>query len=407
MDQPRLMGVIVLVIFMLMSVSCSLFQGEDTASNMNEAIDTVIQEILPTAVPDGATYLCIRMDKSIPEGSIIIEASMDDNPSSLITDEESFFFLLDLAPRTFYAHPVKYIVVGQSGYTQVMEANWWPRINNETPDQFLVSLPDLDYVVAGNADLTPVTGNLMEFDFNSVKTQYSEGFIVVKGLMPREAHYVESDDTYFNGLEFFRSYTDTSSEVVGLHDSDAADFLVEIDRMVGNGRNLITIYIIAHGQPDSVSLGGIPHSVLRFQSKLAEHSGTLFNLLLSFCYSGSFVDNLQTLSNVRVIGTACAADEGGKPDIDTWGAMIDFNSEDSGSEWTSSVLQAASDIVGSHSRWSEILSRAAHHGIPTTCIMLYAAIRGALGRDPGLDLIINLDLSNRAGLTTPQIYRSW
>jgi hypothetical protein len=408
MEHSRLRGIKILAIFILMSVSCSLFQEEDTLSSMNEAINKVVDEILPAEVPDGATYLCIRMDKSIPEGSIIMEASLDDNPSSLITDEESFFFLLDLAPRTFYAHPVKYIVVGQSGYTRVMEANWWPRINNETPDQFLVSLPDLDYVVAGNADLTPVTGNLMEFDFDSIKTQYSEGFIVVKGLMPGEAHYEESDDTYFNGLGFFRSYTDTSSAVVGLHDSNAADFLVEIDRMVVvDGRNLITIYIIAHGRPDGVSLGGIPHSVMQFRKKLAEHPGTLFNLMLSFCHSGSFVDDLQTLSNVRVIGTACAADEGGKPDIDEWGGTSDINREDSGSEWTSSVLRAASDILGSHSRWLEILSRAAHHGMPTTCIMLYAAMRGALGRDPGLGLTVNFDLSNVVGLTDPQIYRSW
>ncbi|MEA2022393.1 MAG: hypothetical protein U9N08_07960, partial [Candidatus Caldatribacteriota bacterium] len=88
-------------------------------TGMKMAIDVVVEEILPE-IPEiklGEPYWCIKLDSSLPPGAIILEDSGTAAKSSLkITlEEEMFFFFLDLAPHSFYEHPVKYILVDKEG----------------------------------------------------------------------------------------------------------------------------------------------------------------------------------------------------------------------------------------------------------------------------------------------------
>jgi hypothetical protein len=414
MTKRRSLGIALLVLIALGITSCALFQPPQLGIGMEEAIDVVVQEVLPDAVPEGATYVCIRMDDSLPAGSVIEEDTPQEgsspqgplSPKALTLGQESYLFFLDLAPGTYYEHPVKYIVVSKSGGYQVMDARWWPRVNGATPEPFRATIPDPGYVVAGNAEMIPPTGVLMEFDFALIR-KAREGFIVVQGLMAHENLYTDATDTYLNGIAFFNAYKSGFSQVEGLVSSQAADVLNEIDSMVADNLNPITIYIIAHGGVDEISLGGLWFTAQQFHDKMAEYPETLFNFLLGSCHSGSFINHLNTLDNVRVIQTACATDEGATPDWDNASGQTDHNSEDTGSEWTSSILRAAQLIVESPDRWSQIQDLASIYNLPATSVLLDAAGRGALGDHSSLDLTQNLDLSNRVGHTTPQRYRSW
>jgi len=365
-------------------------------------------------VPEGATYNCLRMDEPIPPGSVVEEdapagASTQSvvSPKAITVGEESFFFFLDLGPGTYYEHPVKYILVSKNGGYQVMDAKWWPKINGETPDQFVDDDPDPDYIIAGNAAFSPGTGMVMEFDFLRRVLQAREGFIIVQGLMPAENLYSDAVATYMNGVNFFNAYKSTYSVLDGLVQGQADNVLDKIDDMVADKLNPITIYIIAHGGVDGVSLGGVWVTAQSFRNKMAAHPTTLFNFLLGSCHSGSFMDNLETLDNVRVIQTACTSEGGATPDWDNAGGLTDYNTEDSGSEWTSSVLRAAEIIVGDSAKWTEIQNLASTYSVPVTSVLLDVAGRGALGNYSSLGLTQNLDLSNRTGHTEPQIYRSW
>jgi hypothetical protein len=409
----------------LFAVSCS--DDETTTPSgigMDEAIDIVIDDVIPTEVPQGGSYVCLRMSGSIPRGTTIEEgapsgyqaahsyASGTDRTgaprASLAVDEESYFFYLDLAPRTFYEHPVKYVVVGKrNGDYAATEASWWPRINDETPPQFLAAVPDTNYVIAKNVDLVSPLQQEMIFTLPPLYTQLAEGFIVVQGLMPDEGLFGDATATYLNGVNFFNSYKNAFSRVEGLVEGQADNVLTEIDEMVDEGKFLVTIYIIAHGGVDGVSLGGVWLTANNFRTKMEEHPTVEFNFILGSCHSGSFIDNLETLGNVRVVLTACASDEGAKPDWDNVGATTDYNTEDSGSEWTSSLLAAMEVLTSDTGYWSTILSNAATHGVPNTSELLCAARYGCLGANPGFGLTDDLDLSHRTGYTTPCGYCSW
>jgi hypothetical protein len=418
MTKRRILSIVILTSVVLGLTACTLLQPPEgdvePDAGMEGAIDVVTEQVLPDAVPEGATYNCLRMDEPIPPGSVVEEdapagASTQSvvSPKAITVGEESFFFFLDLGPGTYYEHPVKYILVSKNGGYQVMDAKWWPKINGETPAQFVDDDPDPDYIIAGNATFSPGTGMVMEFDFLRRVLQAREGFIIVQGLMPAENLYSDAVATYMNGVNFFNAYKSTYSVLDGLVQGQADNVLDKIDDMVADKLNPITIYIIAHGGVDGVSLGGVWVTAQSFRNKMAAHPSTLFNFLLGSCHSGSFMDNLETLDNVRVIQTACTSEGGATPDWDNAGGLTDYNTEDSGSEWTSSVLRAAEIIVGDSAKWTEIQNLASTYSVPVTSVLLDVAGRGALGNYSSLGLTQNLDLSNRTGHTEPQIYRSW
>lgn len=399
---------------LLTLISCTQFQLPDLTTGMDDAIELVIDDILPEVVPDGAKYVCLRMDDALPPGSVIEEGSPQGqaesqgflSPKGLTVSGESYLFFLDLAPGMFYEHPVKYIVVDSNGGSLVMDASWWPLVNGEIPDPFNATIPDPDHVIAGNVTLAQTTGVLMEFDFD-LKLRLGEGFIVVQGLMSHENLFSDANATYLNGIAFFNAYKSGFSQLEGLVQGQADNVLDEIDQMVAAQLSPITIYIIAHGGVDGISLGGVWMTAQQFRNKMAEYPGTLFNFLLGSCHSGSFVDNLNTLSNVRVIKTACATDGGAAPDWDSSSGLTDYNTEDTGSEWTSSLLRAAELIVNSPTSWAQIQSLAGTWSVPVTSVLLDAAGYGALGEYASFGLTQDLDLSHRVGSTEPQHYRSW
>jgi hypothetical protein len=414
MAVRRLVVVVFLVGSSLLLGSCSLIEWPFADTGMQQAVAVVTEQVLPDAAPAEGPFVCLRLQEALPPGSVIQEdapagqigASGRYEPKSFTVGGESYFFYLDLAPGMFYEHPVKYIVVDKNGGHQIIDARWWPRINGEIPEPIRNPDPFPELVVAGDDRLSLAEGMLMEFDFDRL-VQHREGFIVVQGLMEHENLYNCAVNTYLNGVAFFNAYKSAFSEVEGLVQSQAADVLDEIDEMVAGKMNPITIYIIAHGGYDGIRLGGEWITAQQFHGKMAEHPTTLFNFLLGSCHSGSFVDNLNVLDNVRVIVTACAADEGAAPDWDSAYGTNDHNPEDTGSEWTSSLLAAATTIVSSADLWAEVEELAENVNIPETSALLYIAGYGAEGSYSTLGLTQDLDLTHRVGATNPQHYRSW
>jgi len=418
MSRRSLLGIVLSIVLALGLASCELFQlpGGEPGVDMEAAVEAVKETVLPEVIPPDTTYRCLRMDEALPAGSVIEEDAPEGDadtqgqtaPKGLTIGEESFFFFLDLAPGTYYEHPVKYIVLPKSGGYQVMDATWWPKIDGETPDQFVDPSPEAKWIVEGNVTLEQTTGMEMLFDLSVVLRQIPrEGFIIVQGLMSHESLYDDATLTYLNGVNFFNAYKSAYSVLDGLVMSQAANVLDRIDDMVADKLNPITIYIIAHGGVDGIRLGGQWFTAQQFRNKMNEHSTTSFNFLLGSCHSGSFLDDLNTLSNVKVIQAACASDEGAAPDRDNIGGTIDHNTEDTGSEWTSSILRAAELIVNDSTRWTQIQSWSSSYGVPITSVLLDAAFFGSLGSHTSFGMTDNLDLTNRTGHTQPQRYRSW
>ena len=192
-----------------------------------------------------------------------------------------------------------------------------------------------------------------------------------------------------------------------MEQSDASQVLDTIDQMVEEGKSVITLYIIAHGNVDYVVLGGHIFTATQFKNKMAAYPEVIFNLILGSCRSGSFIDDLSTLDNVCAIETACASDEGAYPDYDVSGSTNDVNPSDTGSEFTSSIIEAMVEITQDSAKMSSIYTWASNNEVPVTSMLICQGGYGAVGAQPTLGLTDNLDISSVLGWSTPSHYCSY
>jgi len=382
-------------------------EEEEEEIYMDDAIAIVMSEILPEIswISGGNPYLLLKLDSSLLEGTVIEEDSGYESALSITLDEDAFFFYLDLAPGAYYEHDVIYILVDKWGNPDIWDAKWWPRIAGDVPEELLKFPPDEVDVVDTNVGLAEPTGDVMEYEFAPL-SESCEGFIVVQGMMDYEAQHDQASLTYLNGMEFFDTYKNNCSQLVGLQEGRAADVLDTIGDMVDEDLNPITIYIIAHGDIDAVKLGGHWFKADQFHDKMRDYSGTVFNLILGQCHSGSFIDDFRFLDNVCVVTTACAENEIARVDLDSvsWAGATDHNPDDIGSEWTSSLLEAMARIVWDPINVGLVQLTASLYGTAETCVVIAEASRGCLGDAPEFDLTQDLDLSHRCGFTHPCLY---
>ncbi|HDK25554.1 MAG TPA: hypothetical protein ENG48_00515 [Candidatus Atribacteria bacterium] len=381
------------------------------SSALQKAIDVVVDEILPD-IPEvklGKPYWCLKLDDPLPPGTLIVEDSGTAAKANLgiSLEREMFFFYLDLAPGSFYAHPVKYILVDEEGNHEEYDAEWWPKIGGEVPELLIKEVPEQGDIIAANVEPAVSIGTIMDYILPELISQWTEGFIVVQGLMPTENLYSCAVTTYLNGVNFFNAYKNAFSDLEGLVQSDATQVLDTIEQMAEEGKSVITIYIIAHGNVDYVRLGGQSFTANQFKNKMAEFPDVIFNFILGSCHSGSFIDNLSTLSNVCAVETACASDEGAYPDYDTWGSTNDVNPSDTGSEFTSSIIAAMVEIASDSSKMSSIQTWASTNGVPVTSMLICQGGYGAVGAQATLGLTDNLDICSVLGWSTPSHYCSY
>ena len=381
------------------------------SSALQKAIDVVIEEILPD-IPEvklGEPYWCLKLDDPLPPGTLIVEDSGIAAKLNLniALEREMFFFYLDLAPGSFYAHPVKYILVDEEGNHEEYDAEWWPKIGGEVPELLIKEVPEQADIIAANVEPAVSTGMVKEYIFPYLISQWTEGFIIVQGLMPDENLYSCAVNTYLNGVSFFNAYKNAFSDLEGLVQSDATQVLDTIDQMAEEDKSVITLYIIAHGNVNYVRLGGQIFTATHFKNKMAEYPDIIFNLILGSCHSGSFIDDLSTLGNVCAVETACASDEGAYPDYDEWGSTNDVNPSDTGSEFTSSIIEAMVEITSDSAKMSSIQTWASTYGVPVTSMLICQGGYGAVGAQPTLGLTDNYDICSVLGWSTPSHYCSY
>lgn len=402
-----------LVALAVTATACS--DGTDTL-DAQAASDLLVADVLSQHVPEGAPFVAIRVDRVLPEGAMIVPdgpppppgTADEDVRGSMVVHEPSHLFLVDLAPGTYFGHPVKYALVGESGAVRVTEASWLPAIDGVVPPELEEAEPNPDLVVS--AEMPPVVrqGTTPIFDIAAwIDLIPNEGYIVVQGLMPTENLYPDSQKTANGGKAFFDAYAAGLSRVELLEEGDAAMVLDLMDEMAGEGRSPIVVAIIAHGGTDSIGLGGVWFSASDFARTIQNNSDTAFVVLLGSCRGGSFVDDLRAVPNVRVVGTAVGPLEGAKPDWDPYGwggAYDDPNAEDVGSEWFSSFYRAASDILNDEYRMMLLGQLQSAFNAGQTEMLMCQSVFGAIGASPVLTHHTDFDSSHVLGEAFPDDY---
>ncbi len=406
------LSLLLLIVIVLLS-SCIFLLPKD----LQRAINIVKDEILENEIPPGSDFICSWYSQVLPPGSVIdlenpndLEDLSDYTPSGITIEEGSYLFLLDLDPGAYFAHSVKAILVQESGQFQVLRGEWLPRINGVVPEELKDPIPPKRRIVDKNITLKLPNDAVKEIELVPITPiwQWGEAFIVVQGLMLAEDLFQDAQNTYLQFLEFALAYKAAMPEgrvdVQGLVQSDAANVLSSINAYAST-RKVVTVFIIAHGNVDAVKLGGVWHYAWQFSTVMSDNPNTYFNFLLGSCKGGSFINDLNTILNVRTVLTACKGTESAYPDWDVYGSTNDHNPEDTGSEWTSSIVARAISILNNASQFGTVQTEAYNFEVPTISVLLQKAHLAALGTWGGYTQ--NLDLTNRVNKATPQKYCSW
>jgi len=293
----------------------------------------------------------------------------------------------------------------------VTDARWWPLVNGEVPEQILADAADSKYIVSSNTTLHFSVPQGMTLNAPVSSPDIKEGFLLIQGLMPGEKGFSDAALTYMNALIFFTGYKNSSSIIMGLSEGEAKLFSAGISELADQGVRVITIFIICHGSVDWISLSGESWPAITFYNSMNYHPDVNFNMILNSCHSGSFIDDLYSLTNVKIVATSCKPNELSYFDWDSdyynGNLIYDYNQEDCGAEWSSSIFTAMASISGNKDYWNSIVNYARLHEIPVTSALIWEGHHGAIGANAPYDLITNLDFSNIMTTSTPQAYKSW
>ncbi len=401
-----------LVVMLLLS-SCIFLLPKD----LQRAINIVKDEVLENEVPQGSDYLCYWYSEVLEPGTRVDLENPEDIidfadyvPGGVVIEDKTFLFVLDLDPGAYFAHPLKAILVRENGQFEILSGEWLPRINGVVPEELKELITPNRRIVDKNITLKLPKGEVKAVELLPITPiwQWGEAFIVVQGLMPTEDLFQDAQKTYLQFLNFALAYKaampEGRVEVQGLVQSDAGKVLSSINAYAST-RKVVTVFIIAHGNVDAVKLGGVWHSASDFSTVMSDNPNTYFNFLLGSCKGGSFINDLNTLLNVRTVLTACKGTESAYPDWDVYGSTNDHNPEDTGSEWTSSIVARAVGILNNASQFGTVQTEAYNFEVPTISVLLQKAHLAALGTWGGYTQ--NLDLTNRVNKATPQKYCSW
>ena len=104
-------------------------QPEPAKVPLEEAQVILIEEVLEETTNEFVAHIC---DEPLQSGDVVYpEAGQDITEYTM--DGPTYLAYIDDEPNAFFAHDVRYVFInGATGETTVVEASWWPIINDES-----------------------------------------------------------------------------------------------------------------------------------------------------------------------------------------------------------------------------------------------------------------------------------
>lgn len=317
---------------------------------------------------------------------------------------ESYFFFIDLFPGAFYAHDVLYILVGKDdGRVEMSSEEWWPEINGQTPD-WLCS-EDAYWDSANwfySQDISPPTQSQIPPPQvpPPPQQQFSEAAVVINGHAEGETLGWDMAMSAWRMWELFDSYItpDNTFEITPppVGSNKPEDVLALLADLCDDGYDHIIVYMMGHGNIDSICLGGEELTAEDLVNFLHSHPDTYFSILMDSCHIGSFIDDLSVLPNVYLVLTSTSALFYAYGDIDP---DIDPDPDlDSGGEWTSGLYWGALEEL-TEIGWSAIGHEGAMLSLPNSVVLLLAAFSNMTANDS-----IDLNAAYLLNMQFPQVW---
>jgi hypothetical protein len=399
-----------ILIFSLLIVSCSSSNNASSSQvlSFEQASQRVIDELLNPEKIDGQPVILFGFADLLGEGDLIHPYNFfgaEPIPGLTTVNEETWFFWIDDLPGARYSHYNRFVFVdAKSGDIKIVESQWWPVLNGTG-----LWIKDDDYYAKENWIFS-------NFEFSdsptSFKQEITAGVASVRPSLVRFSAQAEPDkhalviNMFEKGQKGQQDFEDDASNMFGIlsdsgfkttylgpkeddnpnrtgppSDADSGrlgqpwvKWMRDQSSQIKPGETLF-VYISGHGGADYgiEAIGGKNNAIssTTLASELSKFDpGVNIIVVLEACKSGAFVDNLVDIADVTFTSASKTGSSFG--DIDGLSevagfligpAWADINQDDTGGEYTSSLVQAWNEIQADSKAVEAVRARAAREKI--------------------------------------------
>ncbi|MGB4201003.1 MAG: hypothetical protein WBK65_06295 [Thermotogota bacterium] len=281
--------------------------------------------------------------------------------------ENGWLFYVDEWPGSFYSHPGKICVIGESGrILYSIATQGWPVVNGEKPASmnrtFQEMLADISTTIYNPKEIAIWP----EFRWPVIVWRFrTYGAVVVNGLNPGENLYTEASNAQAMMVDAMKKLFNTATtginyvQDVKYPNNKPANVAAAIRDLVENKKvNYIVLYYIAHGNIEYMSVGGTGFNASQLETLMASYPGVKFILFVETCHGGSWRDYFRDLSprllNLKMVIASTSRDQGAYPDWDVAHGQTDVNgNDDQWIEFTSDFLLKM-EYYTSEAHWGEV-----------------------------------------------------
>src|SRR6056297_4239832 len=369
------------------------------AFTLNQAVERVKEYMgLPETSTSSQTNRIIFYIGEVIAGDVIKEDDPFTLKANQIAGGNGYFFVVDLNPIARFDHQVTYIIVSKNPGDILMDydAMWTPTLNGTPTMTGDIYAADYAKNIWQNFTNNTLSSERIEKEPSKVKLIRNgdgelEGSIVVNGNNPGQYPDAGISTDAENMGDFYEGFGAMSeTDELSPPDNTETDLRNAIQTMADAGVNDCSIYIVTHGNSDVLVMGNSTMTADEFSGMLSEFPSITFKVIIDACKSGSFVDDLDDLTNVAIVVTATDSEKSSYGDID---GPSDPNPSDTGGEWTSGFLEDLEENTES-AAWGDIVEYASINGVSPKVVLYYRCFDSAWEKDYARFL----------GLSLPQRY---
>lgn len=372
-------------VLLLLALGLAGCRGDDALSR-EQAADVVVSSL----VDDGARVLVFSWPDVLDSSHTLAPYAYEGlpEPAAIPVESPSWFFWIDDEPGALFDHANRFVLVDRAtGELTVHDARWWPVIDGAgawierddywNPEAWVHAPEGWDMTVIPRAQpVVPREGPICQ-------PGYGTG-IVINGWKPGQTGQDSfrgdgtNMTTALENMGIDTTYAGPTGEpgVEMPNTVDALDMYFAQKAMELQPGDNFVVFLTGHGGAldDGWGIvGGISETQLELW--LARFKpGVNIVFLVNGCHSGALLDGLACVADLGLAATS--SDKSSFGDLDYLVGLTqlnDTNPDDTGSEWTSSLLQGVSDILASPTEMMNLQNTAAATGTPFIRVLMARA----------------------------------
>lgn len=336
------------------------------------------QVVKPKALRPGDHLVAFALRKPLGVGQRVSPFRGLGRAARVVTGPQ-WFFWVDDDPKAQFVHPTRYVFVdARSGRVRVFRQLWWPLVDGHAP-----WLAFDDYWNPKNwafSTLKPPQRPKASRAASSASRATSECALIVQGSDDARAGFPED----VSGMERVMGTTfGFTTRTLRPPRNERDDLKRALQDLVDDGCRDVLVYIASHGDTGRVLLGSGMLEAPDLAQLLGRHQGVDFKVVVQACRSGSWLQALAGVANVRIaIASSSATEPSYSADPDS---STDTNASDAGSEFSSGLIEDLESIPGQEALLGQIRV-CQEAGRPLLVCKLELAFRSAVAKDEDAQL---------------------